>query len=165
MSHLDPDFVLRQDSFVDEDFGRLQELVRRHKVCWEVWPEYHLDRDGKRIQIGFELNLIGTHGQPEKLIELGCLECMKIYEDLRRIAHWIIPKEERDNLYEIEVFDASIRYSSQRRFRPEVILTIKILHREGFDRPTDSHEVQVLKEMEEKLEKLGAHTGRYMKNL
>ena len=161
----DPGFIVRRNSFVEEEFDRLQELVRRCKVCWEVWPEYHIDRDGKKIQIGFELNLIGTHGHSEKITEPGCPECMKIYEDLGRIAHWIIPKEERDNLYEIEVFDASIRYSSQRRFRPEVILTIKILHREGFDRPTDSHEVQVLKEMEEKLEKLGAHTGRYMKNL
>jgi hypothetical protein len=86
---------------------------------------------------------------------------MKIYEDLSRIAHWIIPKEEFDTLYEIGVFDASIHYSSKRRFKPEVILTIKILHREGFDRPTDSHEVRVLKEMEEKLERLGARKGSW----
>ena len=157
----DPDFILRQDSFVEEGFDRLQELVRRHKVCWEVWPEYHIDRDGKRIQIGFEFNLIGTHGHSGKIIEPGCPECVNIYEDLRRIAHWIIPNEERDSLYEIGVFDASFHYSSQRRFRPDVILTIKILHREGFDRPTDSREVQVLKEMEEKLEKLGARKGSW----
>ncbi len=130
-------------------------------MCWEVWPEYHIDRDGKRIQIGFELNLIGTHGHSEPIIEPGCPECMKLYEDLSRIAHWIIPKEEFDTLYEIGIFDASIHYSSQRRFLPEVILTIKILHREGFDGPTDSHEVQVLKEMEEKLEKLGARKGSW----
>jgi len=86
---------------------------------------------------------------------------MKIYEDLSRIAHWIIPKEESDGLYEIGVFDASVHYSSQRRFRPEIVLTIKILHGEGFDRPTDSGCVQVLKEMEGKLEKLGARRGSW----
>ncbi len=58
-------------------------------------------------------------------------------------------------LYEIRVFDASIHYSSQRRFRPEVILAIKIMHREGFDHPTDSCEVRVLNEMEENLKNLG----------
>ena len=93
---MDTDFVLNQASCPDEECKRIQELVRRHKVCWEVWPEYHIDREGKRIQIGFELNLIGTHDHPEQIIEPGCPECMKIYEDLNRIAHWIIPKEERE---------------------------------------------------------------------
>ncbi len=159
MAHHETDFILNQASCPDEECKRIQELIRRHKVCWEVWPEYHIDREGKRIQIGFELSLIGVHDHPEQIIEPGCPECVNIYEDLRRIAHWIIPNEERDSLYEIGVFDASFHYSSQRRFRPDVILTIKILHREGFDRPTDSREVQVLKEMEEKLEKLGARKG------
>ena len=154
------DFVSSQASF-DEDFNRLRELVKRHKVCWQVWPEYHIDREGKKIQIGFELNLIGTHDHPKQIIEPGCPECMKIYEDLIRVAHWIIPKEERNILYEIRVFDASIHYSSQRRFRPEVFLTIKIMHREGFDQPTDSCEVQELNEMEENPEKLGAHKGNW----
>ena len=145
----------------DEDFDRLRELVRRHKVCWEVWPEYHIDREGKRIQIGFELNLLGTHGHSESIIDPGCPECMKIYEDLKRIARWIIPKKEFDTWYEIGVFDASIHYSSRRRFRPEVILTIKILHREGFDHPIDADQVQELNEMEEKLRKLGASKGTW----
>jgi len=161
MAHHETDFILNQASCPDEECKRIQELVRRHRVCWELWPEYHIDREGKRIQIGFELNLIGVHDHPERIIEPGCPECVNIYEDLSRIAHWIIPKEERDTLYEIGVFDASIHYSSQRRFRPDVILTIKILHREGLDRPTDSREVQVLKEMEEKLEKLGARKGSW----
>ena len=156
MANHEPDFILSQASPVDGELERLQEIARRHKVCWEVWPEYHKDRDGKRIQIGFELYLIGTHSHSESIIEPGCPGCMKIYGDLSRIAHWIIPIEERDSLYEIGVLDASVHYTSQRWFRPEVVLTITILHREGFDRPTDSHEVQVLKEMEGKLEKLGA---------
>ena len=83
------------------------------------------------------------------------------YKDLTRIAHCIVPKEERDSLYEIEVFDASIHYSSQRRFRPEVVLTIKILHREGFDHPTDGYDVQELNEMEGKLRDLGASKGNW----
>jgi hypothetical protein len=145
----------------DEEFDRLRELVRRHKVCWEVWPEYHMDREGKRIQIGFELNLLGTHGHSEAIIEPGCPECIKIYESFRRIADWIIPKKEFDTLYEIGVFDASIHYSSQRRFRPEVILTIKILHREGFDHPIGADQVQALNEMEEKLGRLGVSKGKW----
>ncbi len=159
MAHRESDFLLSRATLIGKESDRLRELVKRHRVCWEVWPEHHIDRKGERIQIGFELNLMGTHGHSEPIIEPGCPECIKIYGDLRRIAGWIIPKKEFNTWYEIGVFDASIYYSSQRRFRPEVVLTIKLLHREGFDRPTDSHEVHVLKEMEEKLKKLGARKG------
>jgi len=161
MGHHELEFISRRASWVDGEFDQLRKLVRKYKVCWEVWPEYHIDREGKRIQIGFELNLIGSHDHSEKILEPGCPECMKIYEDLSRIAHWIIPQVEGDILYEIGIFDASIHYSSQRRFRPEIILTVKILHKEGFDRPTDASEVQSLKEMEEKLERLGARKGNW----
>ncbi len=40
--------------------AKLKELVRQHKVCWETWPEYHIDREGNKIQIGFELELLGV---------------------------------------------------------------------------------------------------------
>lgn len=39
---------------------RLRELTERYRVCWDVWPEL-LVRDGKQRQVGFELELSGTH--------------------------------------------------------------------------------------------------------
>ncbi len=42
-----------------DEFGRLKELVRQHKVGWEVWPVYHVNRKGEKVQIGFELELAG----------------------------------------------------------------------------------------------------------
>ncbi len=146
-----------RSTFAEDLFQHLREIVRQHKVCWEVWPEYHIDREGKRIQIGFELDLMGTHYRPDHIPEPGCDECVKVYNVLKRIAQWIIPQEERDSCYEIGFFDASIHYASQRKFRKDVTLSIKILHREGFDRPTDAGEIRCLNEMEEKLEALGAH--------
>ncbi len=149
---------LKQDQEIHSDDGlaKLRQLVMQHKVCWEVWPEYHIDRDGKRIQIGFELVLIGTHYHPEQSPVPGCAECVKVYEDLHQLAQWVIPQEERDSRYKTGLFDASIHYSPQRKFRKDISLEIKILHREGFDRPTDACEVECLKEMEKKLKELGA---------
>ncbi len=152
-------------SLPPEEFRKLQELVRHHKVCWEVWPEYHIDREGRKIQIGFELDLFGTHYQPEHLPEPGCEECVRVYDDLKWIAQWILPKEERESCYEIGVFDASIHYSTRRRLRDEVSLVIKIMHREGFDRPTDVCEVKCLNEMEEKLKDLGARKGDWVERI
>jgi hypothetical protein len=142
-----------------EEFEKTKELVIQHKVCWEVWPKYHVDRNGKKVEIGFELDLIGTHYHPVKTPLPGCVECAKVYEDLKQIAKWIIPKEERDSLYEIRPFDSSIHQAPMRKFRKDITLTIKILHREGFDRPIDACEIECLKEMKNKLKELGARQG------
>lgn len=142
----------------------IRELVRRHKVCWEIRPEYHIDRKGKKIQIGFELGLLGTHYQAKHTPEPGCEECGKVYDALKRIAQWIIPKENRDSRYEIGIYDSSIHYAVQRRLRRDIILAIRILHKEGFDRPTDDCEVKCLNEMEEKLKALGAQKGYWVES-
>jgi hypothetical protein len=141
----------------DEEIDKPMKLVKQHKVCWEVWPEYHIDREGKKIQIGFELDLLGTHYRPEHIPEPGCEECLEVYNDLKHIAQWILPKEKRDSRYEVGVFDASIHYASQREFRRDIIVPIKILHREGYHRPLDDCEIRCLNEMKEKLKELGAH--------
>lgn len=142
--------------------AKLKELVRQHKVCWQVWPEYHIDRKGNGIQIGFELDLLGTYYQPRHPPEPGCEECVKVYVDLKHIALWIIPKEVRDSCYEMGTFDASIRYATRRESRSEISLPIRILHREGFDRPVDACEVRCLKEMEGKLKVLGAQKHEWI---
>ena len=140
----------------DDEFDGLKELVGRHRVSWEVWPIYHIDRKGGKIQIGFELELSGTHHEPLELPKPGCAECVTVYNDLRRIAQWILPKEDRLSRYEIGIFDSSIHYSARRKFRGEVSLVIRIMHKGKFDDPTDDCEVRCLNEMEQKLKALGA---------
>lgn len=139
----------------------LRDLVEKHKICWEVYPESHQDGKGRKIQIGFALSLIGNHYQPTHLPEPGCDECFKVYNALWEIAVWILPKEKRLSRYEIQIFDHALRYTPSRNLRPEVTLTLKILHAEGFDRPVDACEQKCLNEMKAKLRQLGALQGRW----
>jgi len=131
-----------------DEFGELKELVRQHKVCWEVWPVYHIARKGEKIQIGFELELLRTHRDPKDVPKPGCAQCLEVYDDLKQIAQWILPKEDRLSRYEIGIFDSSIRYSAKRKFRRDVALMIKILHKAKFDDPTGDCEFRCLHEME-----------------
>ena len=147
-----------------DESSKIRELIRLHKICWEIWPEYHVDRDGKKVQIGFELDLIGTHYHPEHTPEPGCAECVKVYDDLKRVAQWIIPEEKRDCPYQIEGFDSSIHYASQRKNRKDIALTIKILHGEAFDRPMDASQIECLNEMKEKVKEVGAHEGYWLES-
>jgi hypothetical protein len=43
----------------DTNIEGLQELVHRYRVCFELWP-LRYPRDGQLVQIGFEVDLLGT---------------------------------------------------------------------------------------------------------
>jgi hypothetical protein len=133
----------------------LKELVQRFKVCWKVWPEYTYVGDEKR-QVGYQLELAGTHEAGVTDPEPGCEHCEHVYNALRQIAEYIMPREERPATYEISPFDRSIHYWGLHSQRPDIMLTIRILHRQGYEQPVDECEDQCLKEMEARLRDLGA---------
>ena len=139
---------------------RLRALVGRHRVCYETWPE-SLMVNGQHVKVGFLLELNGIHGHDGDHIRPGCEHCQRTYEDLRQIAEWIMPKEERASYYDVEPFDRALRQTPKRKFRQEVVLGMRILHRHGFDQPIDECEKRCLKEMQQKLAELGVHEGEW----
>ena len=117
-------------------------------------------KDEVPLKIGFNLMLHGTHAPGERPIP-GSEKCRHIFSDLRKIARWIIPKKERHSRYEIIPFDRSLGYSPLRRNRPDVSLTIKIVHRSMVDRPVSECQVLCLNEMKAKLSELGVPEKRW----
>ena len=138
----------------------LCELVQRYRVCWEVWPDYVVVA-GRKRQIGFQLELSGTHERGVEHPTPGCQHCREVFAALQVIAVHILPREERPSVYQIESFEPAIHYSPMRRNRPEVSLTIRITHRNHFDRPVDECAVRCLEEMKQRLRELGASEGRF----
>ena len=143
----------------------LRELVRRHRVCYEVWPEW-ASVWGARTQIGYRLELCGAgeHGEArggERPVP-GCWRCRRTYDDMRKIAEWVMPREGRPSRYEIEPFDRAWHVApKQRGSRNEVVLAVKILHRGDVNRPVDECEQQCLGEMRARLAGLGVAEGAY----
>lgn len=142
----------------EETINQLKDLIRRHKVCYEVWPE-NLVSNGQVVKVGFALEIEGTHEHPDSKVAPGCPHCQEVFNGLQRIAEWIMPAEGRPTTYEVQPFDRAIRYSPKRKRRPEISLTIKIIHRQGFDQPVDECEQMCLKEMRQKLAELGVLEG------
>jgi len=140
---------------MEADTNKLRELVTRHKVCWKVWPEFTMVGQEKR-QIGYELELAGTHEPGVTHPEPGCEHCQHVFTALRQIAGYIMPREERPSMYETGPSDQSIHYWPLHSNRPDVMLTVKILHRHGYERPVDACEDRCVKEMEDRLRDLGA---------
>ncbi len=153
----------------DEQSGqlveRLRELARRHQVCYEVWPEWSVAKE-RKIQVGFELQLCGTNShvaaEGDHQPVPGCEYCLSTYEDLRQIAEWILPRDERPSRYEIGAFDRALHVAPHgRHSRSEVVLTIHIMHRADFNREVDDCENRCLKEMRGRLNQLGIYEGMW----
>ena len=136
----------------------LREHVGRFRVCWESRPEYLCIRSEKR-QIGFVLELAGTHEPGVEHPEPGCEHCQRVFAALREIAEWILPREACPSQYHIGPYEPAIRYSSAKRKRPEIILTIRITHRRDFQQPVEECQSRCLREMEQRLTELGASRG------
>jgi hypothetical protein len=138
----------------------LKELVQCFRICWEALPDYYYVRKEKR-QIGFTLELTGTHEQGVEHPLPACEHCQKVWRALKAVGDWVIPREERDSDYDIGPFDQSIHYDAGRKFRPDVSLRIGIRHRSGFDREVDACEVRCLREMTQRLTEIGARKTQW----
>jgi hypothetical protein len=138
---------------------QLRAIIQKHQVCFQIWPE-QLIVHGQRVQVGFQLELCGVHEPGTELKGPGCENCYRVYEDLRRIAEGVKPQEGRPSRYEIEPFDHALHVIGKSNSRFEVILTMKILHRNGIDEPLDKCQELCLKEIRQKLAKLGVREGR-----
>lgn len=140
--------------------GHLREIVQQHQVCYEVWPEWYM-KDGRKLQIGFELQLCGVNSHAGSSGDTrhpvpGCPICLHTYNELRKIAEWVLPIDERPSRYEIQAFDHAWHLAPAKRSkRQEVVVTIVIMHREDFNRPVDDCERGCLKEMRQRLAQLG----------
>lgn len=137
----------------------LHELISRYQVWWDVWPEYIFVNREKR-QIGFDLELSGSHEHGSDYPEPGCGECRNIYSALHRIAEDLLQKEGENCTGQIEPFDQGVHYSRRHGNRPEVSLTIRILHKTALERPVDASEVRSLAAIQKRLEELGASQRR-----
>ncbi|HKZ77499.1 MAG TPA: hypothetical protein VJ124_04185 [Pyrinomonadaceae bacterium] len=149
----------------DAPIEQLRAIARKHQVCYEVWPERSV-AEGRRILIGYELQLCGTNrhvaAKGEHQPVPGCEYCHSTYEDVRQIAEWILPREERPSWYEIGTFDRALHVApSSRHSRREVVVPIHIMHRSDFNREVDECENRCLKEMRDRLNQLEIYEGKW----
>ena len=140
----------------------LRGLIAEHTIRYEVWPHYdvvgRLGIDARRVIDGFDLELHGTHQNGHTRMTPGCELCDSTYHDLQQIAEIILPTEHRPSEYEILPFDNALHSMAGRR-EMEVVLTIRIRHRQDYFTPIDGCEERCLREMEAHLVTLGVARG------
>jgi hypothetical protein len=140
----------------------LQDVVLRHRVCYEVWPEWS-GCGGRARRIGYCVNICGVmdgvdcvrgHHVP------GCAHCGLTYDEIRKIAELLTLKEHSDCRFKIEPFDRAWHIAPRQRWsRNEIIVNIKILHSHNVDGSVDESQERCLNELRVELKKLGVREG------
>jgi len=137
----------------NETPARLKPLVRKHGICYEVWPCVLLVRD-RLVKVGFTLDLCGANEEGDRHVTPGSPQGTATLEALRQIAEASLPRQADGMRCDVQP-DSSLHFSPRRRFRPEVVLSIIILHRDNFELPADASEEGCLKQICTKLQELG----------
>jgi hypothetical protein len=139
----------------------LSELVERFRVCWELWP-LRYPRDGEMIQVGFELDLVGTVTGDRGTLLPGDDRGFEVFEALSRIARWAISEVPDSVDTDFEVFDGAVHYSNRRKNRPDTTLKIEIKHHVDYASPLQPSEVQCVRTVIERLQSLGVQENQWV---
>lgn len=133
-----------------EDLARIARI--RH-VHFDVEPETVI-RGSERVKVGFQVRLWAVHEKGARALP-GCPRCWDLVEELRRIADQVVPSEERPSRTELAPFRPALYDSRVVPAADEVSITIRLIHRDGYDRPIDACEERCLKEIRAHLRALG----------
>ena len=122
-----------------------------------VWPVY-LPMNGERRQIGFEVELVGSHSPDPHHLEPGCLACSRVQLKLLAIAETVIasiaPNLRQSVRCEIHARPTSILCWPRLGNRSLVSVSIGIFHQHRFDCPIDQSEIATLNDVKEHLAEL-----------
>lgn len=128
-------------------------MARRHHIHYDVEPEIVI-QGTERVTVGYEVRLWAVHPKGAKALP-GCPKCAPLVEDLRRLARWVVPGEERPTRADLEPFRRALYDSRVVPDSDEVMVAIRLVHREGYERPVDACEERCLKEIRARLRELG----------
>ena len=131
----------------------LLEFTRGHRVHFDVEPEIVV-RGSDRVKVGFQVHLWALHARGARALP-GCPKCWDLVEQLRHIAEEVVPPDDRPSRTELAPFRPALYESRVVPQTDEVCVTIRLVHRDGYDRPVDACEERCLKEIRARLLALG----------
>lgn len=142
-----------------DDLDALRQLVRQYRMHWASAPEYAVAGDVLQ-PIGYNIELSAAHARHAHAPSPGCPECVPVLEALQRVSEFMLPKEERNAYYEVNLRPAH-EFSKNGGGQPEMTSRVTILHRGDPNRPPDPCETRCRDEILAKLKVIGAPEGAW----
>ena len=138
----------------------LRAWAQEHKVCFELSPLIEMEPQSigpsEMVRVGFQLQIFGEHAAARANASVGCPHCVTLYDRLRAIALFSLPREHRPSRYELSPFDSSFHHRREMEWVPEVRLTIRIIHGSDYFKAIDGCESRCAEEIQQHLADLGA---------
>ncbi len=158
---LDP----KDDQLTDtnKEIAELKQIVKNHKVYWIVQEIINVNEKGDNVKNGFLLALAGTLREVSDESNTS-----ELFANLERIARWIMPKENPQVRFEIKQLDSEFFYlpgDDRDLNRRNFVVSLHVLHHQGFNRPIDKYRIEAVKEMENKLKTIGSPKERWKESL
>lgn len=135
----------------------LDEVRKQYSLFWKIWPEYVV-LGSERRQVGFEVELIGSHSSDPNHIDPACTICHRVQHVLLLIAAAAVEDghEAQDSVrHEITHDPQSVVCSPGWGNRACVTVSIHILHKRGFDQLVSQAETDFLEGIRTHLLELG----------
>jgi hypothetical protein len=135
----------------------LDGLLRSYAMLWQLWPQYAV-LHGERRQIGFELELIGSHTLDPNHLDPGCSQCHRVRSILLAIADNLAHEVFRNDdsvTYDIDPHSASITCLPGLANRPCVTVSVIVTDNRAFEHATGGLGDVVVSNAREYLAELG----------
>lgn len=110
----------------------LRDLVRMFSISFRIRPTY-VGLVGDGLEIGFEMELIGTHQNAGQHLQGGCAQCLRVLQVLLELADLSLSKEESTVQRASARFEKLIRYASTTGIRPEIVVGMKVVRGAGLE--------------------------------
>jgi hypothetical protein len=128
----------------------LARWIEERRVCYEISALREMDHGGA-VQVGYELTLFADAGHDDP----GSAALYAVYERLKQVVTAVLPQDVRPTSYVVDPSDGSWHLRPQTRWHPEVELRVRIVHREGYLRPSDACESRCVHEIQDALRRAG----------
>jgi hypothetical protein len=131
----------------------LPAFIRDHRVHFDVTQEITF-RGSERLEVGYVIHLWALHPKGARALP-GCAKCEELVARLREIALAVVPAGPRPTVPLVEPFEHALYDSKDVPGADEVMLSMRLAHREEYAASVDACEERCLKEIRTKLESLG----------
>jgi hypothetical protein len=81
----------------------LREMVEHFQITWGVSPLHQAD-SGVSVEIGFVLDLNGTHEPVADHAERSCRHCANLMLALKIVGDWLFPRQGKCSFCEVQVY-------------------------------------------------------------
>ena len=127
-------------------------------IRFRVRPIHGINR-GKRIQVGFEVELSATAEDPDGELRPGSPLTQSLYRELRALTQQAFPELPDTCRLEFLPYRGAVYFGAASRVVPRVAAKVQILHGRRYFREVDDDQLTVLEEIKEALKGMGFREG------